>query len=330
MYPTHRVFPVSYSTLDCQALSVHVLSHYAQTLGAQCCMWQRGISDVYLVQDDDGRQYILRVSHHYWRSQGEVAFELEFLTYLHRLGIPVAQPLPTRTGDLWVTIMAPEGPRIAALFSYAPGTIALGDLSMAQGKHLGALLAQIHRAGEMFRCGHGRPPLSLGHLLDRSWQLINPYLSLGDRDEVAQQIQDLKNYLATLPQTAPYWTVCWGDPHSGNVHFTADQQPTLFDFDQCGYGWRAFDIAKFYQVSLQAGLRRQVRDAFVAGYQSIAPLSRQELDSLQALTQTAHIWNWAIQLTHTRHHQNCRLDSVYFRQRLERLKLLRSQDWQLF
>ncbi|WLT40042.1 hypothetical protein NON20_10690 [Synechocystis sp. B12] len=27
----------------------------------------------------------------------------------------------------------------------------------------------------------------------------------------------------------------------------------LFDFDQCGMGWRAFDIAKFLQVSMQSG-----------------------------------------------------------------------------
>ena len=52
-----------------------------------------------------------------------------------------------------------------------------------------------------------------------------------------------------------------------NVHFTEDNQITLFDFDQCGYGWRVFDIAKFLQVSLSAGIKREIRDAFLAGYQ---------------------------------------------------------------
>ena len=128
----------------------------------------------------------------------------------------------------------------------------------------------------------------------------------------------------------PYWGICWGDPHSGNVHFTEDNQMTLFDFDQCGYGWRAFDIGKFLQVSLQSGLSRKVRDAFLEGYQTIETLSQIELSSLQAFTQTAYIWSWAICLNTMKMHNYSRLDPFYFSHRLERLKRLKSGDWQLF
>jgi len=115
-----------------------------------------------------------------------------------------------------------------------------------------------------------------------------------------------------------------------NAHFTPTGEVTLFDFDQCGYGWRAFDIAKFLQVSLRTGISKQVREAFLSGYQTVCELTEKELASLQALTQTAHLWVWAISLNAARLHNYSRLDESYFTQRLEQLKRLKSPDWQLF
>jgi Ser/Thr protein kinase RdoA (MazF antagonist) len=124
--------------------------------------------------------------------------------------------------------------------------------------------------------------------------------------------------------------VCWGDPHSGNVHFTLEHRLTLFDFDQCGYGWRSFDIAKFLQVAVRTGLKRSIRDTFLSGYKSISPLTSWEEDHLQALTQVAHIWMWAIHLQSLELHQYSRLDDFYFTQRLEQLKRINTPEWQLF
>ena len=140
----------------------------------------------------------------------------------------------------------------------------------------------------------------------------------------------IRDRLSNLPQEAPYWGVCWGDPHSGNSHFTTDNEITIFDFDQCGYGWRAFDIAKFLQVSLSAGINRKVRDAFFAGYLKVQAISEIEINCLQALTQTAHIWNWAINIEGAAVHCWSRLDNSYFHKRIEQLKMLDTDHWQLF
>jgi Ser/Thr protein kinase RdoA (MazF antagonist) len=124
--------------------------------------------------------------------------------------------------------------------------------------------------------------------------------------------------------------VCWGDPHSGNAHFTPDNSVTLFDFDQCGYGWRAFEMAKFLEISLRTGTSRKIRDAFFNGYQAIEPLTEFEVNSLQAFTQVAHFWVWSISLSFAKIHNYSRLDRTYFSLRLERLKRLRAPEWQLF
>ena len=325
------IFPVVYSTLSPQALITQVLGQYNLGEVTTCQLWNRGLSDVYLVEIEK-QPYILKVSHHHWRSLSEIQFELELLEFLHQRHIPVAYPIRTREEKLFVTIRALEGDRYAALFPYADGTVPLGDLNLTQSEIFGRTLGRLHQTTANFHTSVQRKPLTLDYLLDESYQLIAPCLEdrVNDLDFLERAIDRIKLQLQDIPQKPPFWVVCWGDPHSGNVHFTENNQITLFDFDQCGYGWRVFDLAKFLQVSLHAGMQRKVRDAFLAGYQTIQNLTTQELDSLPLLTQAAHIWVWAISINAAKVHCWCRLDRSYFSRRIEELKRLTSQNWQLF
>ena len=325
------MFPVIYSTLASDALVKQVLTHYEISSTTNCQFWYRGLSDVYLVETPIN-QYILRVSHHHWRSKSDIDFELELLDFLQLNQLPVAYPLKTKDGQLSVEIEAPEGKRYGALFSYAPGQVAVGDLNQTQSHKLGTTLAKIHQTATNFCSNNYRQPLTLEYLLDDSFKAIAPFLKHRptDLNYLLEVITQLKHKLQDFPQKYPFWVICWGDPHSGNAHFTLDNEVTLFDFDQCGYGWRIFDIAKFLQVSLRTGISRKVREAFLDGYQSVQNLTDYEFASLQAFTKTAHIWAWAISLNHSRIYNYSRLDHSYFTQRLEQLKRLKSKDWQLF
>ena len=325
------VFPAIYSTLSPEALSEKVIARYNIGTIDRCLFWNRGLSDVYLIETAT-QSYILKISHHHWRTQSEIQFELEFLDFLHQQDLPVANPLKTKAGQLFVTVRAVEGDRYAALFPYAPGQVPQGDLSLEQSAIMGEILAKIHQAGLRFASSCDRQSLDAAYLLDDSFQTINPYLHHRRQDlaYLEMTISKIKQQLASLEKTLPLRSVCWGDPHSGNVHFTKDNQITLFDFDQCGYGWRIFDIAKFLQVSSSAGISRQVRDSFLAGYQQVQRLTETEMVSLQALTQMAHIWHWAISINAAAIHNWSRLDSYYTKKRLNQLKRLSSQDWQLF
>ena len=324
------VFPAIYSTLSPQALVDGVLSRYELGKIERCLFWNRGLSDIYLIETA-ASSYILKVSHHHWRSRSDIQFELEFLDFLHQQDIPVAHPLKTKDGQLLVAIDAVEGDRYAALFPYALGEVPQGDLSTEQSGIMGKTLGKIHHAALDFECATSRQCLDLKYLLDDSLAVIDPYLqNREDLGYVENAIAKIKYRLSCLEQTSPLWSVCWGDPHSGNVHFTKDNQITLFDFDQCGYGWRIFDIAKFLQVSLSAGINCKVREAFLTGYQEFQKLTDIETSSLQALTQMAHIWVWAISINASVIHNWSRLDDFYTKRRLHQLKRLCSKDWQLF
>jgi Ser/Thr protein kinase RdoA (MazF antagonist) len=325
------VFPAVYSTLSPQALIEGVLIEYELGAVNQCVFWHRGLSDIYLVETR-GASYILKVSHHHWRSQADIQFELEFLDFLHQHNLPIAHPLKTKSNQLCVTVHAVEGDRYAALFPFAPGEVPQGDLNIEQSIIMGETLGRIHQTSLKFKNTTPRQSLNLEHLLDDSFATISPYLGncAANQPYLLEVIEQIKQQLACLTKTSPLWGVCWGDPHSGNVHFTSDNQITLFDFDQCGYGWRVFDLAKFLQVSLSAGINRKVRDAFFAGYENVQPLTNKETLSLQALTQAAHIWAWAISIKASAVHNWSRLDDFYVKRHLNQLKRLSSRDWQLF
>lgn len=327
----NEIFPVVYSVLDSSALVAKVLPCYKTEPVEACRFWHHGLSDVYVVETQTQR-YILRVSHAHWRTKADIDFELELLEFLNQRGIPVAYPIRTQDRKLSIEIEAPEGNRYAALFVYAPGKVALGDLNPEQSHKLGATVAQLHQTALGFRCQAQRQPLTLDYLLDDSFRTIAPFLApkTADLDYLTEVLIHLKSKLQDFPQEPPLWSVCWGDPHSGNVHFTSDGQLMLFDFDQCGYGWRIFEIAKFLQLSLTTGLAAKVRQAFIDGYQSITLLMHHEIAVLQAFTEAAHIWAWAIGLQSAVFQDYCRLDHHYFHHRLEQLKMLRSPDWQLF
>jgi Ser/Thr protein kinase RdoA (MazF antagonist) len=326
-----NLFPVVYSTLDPQALVELVLSHYQLEGAIACQLWHRGLSDVYLIETST-QQYILRISHFHWRSKSDIDFELELLDFWQQRQLPVAYPLRTIGDRLSVEINAPEGQRYAALFPYAPGQVPIGDLNSTQSCLLGQTLAKLHQASQHFHSQAKRQPLSLEYLLDDSLVKIIPFLknTKEDYQYLKETIAQIKWQLQDFPDLSPFWVVCWGDPHSGNVHFTPDNRLTLFDFDQCGYGWRIFDIAKFWHVSLRTGISRYVRESFLSGYQDVWQLDDREINSLQAFTQTAHIWVWAININYACQHNYSRLDSLYLYKWIEQLKNLQTKDWQLF
>ena len=322
---------VTYSTIALEAVASALMSHYDIGEIRSCQFWYHGLSDIYYVETATAR-YIFRISHHHWRSRCDIQFELEFLTFLRHHQLPVASPLPTNTGELCLEIIAPEGERYGTLFEYAEGSVPIGDLDCTQSHRLGETVAKLHRASYHFSPITQRSSLTPEVIIDDSIAMIMPFLDNRpwDAETLSAIAQRTREQLENLPQIAPFWSVCWGDPHSGNVHFTDNNQLTLFDFDQCGYSWRAFDLAKFRQVSMQAGCGPKTRQGFLQGYQTITALSPLELDCLPALTTAAYIWAWGIHLNRAMSFEYSRLDERYFTHRLEHLKQLHADNGQIF
>ena len=87
---------------------------------------------------------------------------------------------------------------------------------------------------------------------------------------VLQKFQELMPYFRTLPKDRDGYGLIHQDAHGGNF-FVHEGQITLFDFDDCVYGWFIYDIAMvfFYELMWRVADRAAVErfcHEFMAGY----------------------------------------------------------------
>ena len=288
-----QFIPVVHSLPSSEALEQNVLCNYELGNFQSCQLLKRGLNDTYLVKTKQ-KPYILRVYRHSWRTKDEIDFELELLNFLHKHNLAISYPIEKTTGDFTTAIAAPEGTRYTALFSYASGKAVNKKIDSEQSRKLGETVATIHKATNNFKSSFSRPELNNEYLLDASINALAPLYKHRETDiaYLYKQIEELKtNLLAlNLPKSAPFYGICIGDIHAGNTHFNQIKQPTLFDFDQCGYGWRAFDIGKFINTAIVWKLDNRIICSFLDGYQTICKLSNIEISAIPIFTKIAHIW----------------------------------------
>jgi len=255
----------------------------------QCRFYVSGLHDNYLVEHD-GRKFMLRLYRADWRSEAEVLFELELLDFLQGRQAPVAGPMCTRSGSLWAALESPEGRRMAALFHYAEGRAPEGSITAEECRHLGRAVAKTHQSAEDFVCKHVRPELEFTHLVEEPVALYARYLDSDARAYLEGLRARLRKAWPRLPREAGVYGPCTGDINSRNFHITAGRKITLFDFDQCGLGYRAFEIGKFASSIHHHANKQELLDAFLAGYQQMRQLGKGELESIPVYEMAAVIW----------------------------------------
>ncbi len=287
----HRLFPVIHSILSAGAVLAEVTQAYAIDTPATGQLLMPGMNDTYLVTTRDSR-YIVRVYRAQWRTPSEIGYELELLTHLAARGVSVSVPIPARDGSLIRLLSAPEGTRHLVLFTYARGT----PLSWTEEEHCyraGKLLATIHAASEDFRSEHGRFRLDLRYLIDTPLAELRPFLTHRPEDWCY-----LEGFAARLRARAEEavgagldWGVCHGDFSStGNFHVAEDHTLTVFDFDLCGPGWRAYDLAPI-QRAAQGCKNSAIWDAFLKGYTETRSLAAADLAAVPLFHTINRLWS---------------------------------------
>ncbi len=252
-----------------------------------------------LTAGDD--KYVARIyqeGSHLNRSEEDYKFELKWLDFLHEKGIAVSSPIRRKDGELLGKVLAPEGIRYYAVFSFAPGA-PMDKTNMDQLYQCGVQMAQIHLVSKDFSSSYRRAHADLELLVDhsvarikRAWSderakaLDMLLLSAGEaKTEIEQLLGD--------DRSSDVWGVIGGDFHSSSTHVTKDNQMTFFNFDLCSHGWYAYDIAVFLSNTqlIQASLSTtEQTEAFLAGYYSVRPLSEAEHASLAPFLTIRRIW----------------------------------------
>src|SRR5262249_32520418 len=140
-------------------------------------------------------------------------------------------------------IDAPEGPRACVLFTRAPGALPGEPHPSAA---FGRALAALHDATDGLAVPTLPPVVGVDALLAGPVAAMRGFRP--DRVEAIAYVQAVAGALARrLDAIGSGLDVgpIHGDLHGGQGHVAADGTVTLFDFDDCGEGWRAYDLAGF-------------------------------------------------------------------------------------
>jgi Ser/Thr protein kinase RdoA (MazF antagonist) len=261
-------------------------------------LWNPGLNDTYVVRAG-GERFVLRVYPRGWRTDADVRYELDVLVHLDRKRVPVAAPIARRDGELLGRVAAPEGERQAVLFAFAPGN---NDVYFAReaedARRYGAAAARIHAATDDFRSENARFPLDVTHFVDAALGAVLP--RIGRRpDDVAyleRLGERLRRGFAELEGRGLDRGFCHGDFHGGNASKAEDGTVTFYDFDCCGPGWRAYDVAVF-RWPLERQRRRKPRKlwpVFLEGYREVRPLGEADEAATAFFVCARELWHIAL------------------------------------
>jgi Ser/Thr protein kinase RdoA (MazF antagonist) len=316
--------PVTQSIIAPEYLSAQVLPEYPIGQITSCILTSHSFNDSYLVEAANG-WYTLRV-YRYGRKAGveDIHFELELLRYVRGKGAAVAAPI-LRADGAWLTpVDAPEGRRYAALFEQAQGVpTAPEDIDM---QAYGRAAAIFHSTATDFYYRYQRPSMTLAEQIDKP--LAELAVLLKHRPDDYQYLQRMANRAHRslhVLQGQLEEGICHNDLHGGNAYIDKRGNVTLFDFDECCHGWRAYEIAVVLWSERRNTTSTTLYPAFLEGYREKRRLNSVDLRAVPYFVIARHFWWLGAHITHAGWFGNANLTDRFWTRAVEFLQAWESE-----
>jgi Ser/Thr protein kinase RdoA (MazF antagonist) len=290
MPQTLSPFPVVHSVLAPAALLRHVTTHYDIGSPIQCILLRSWINEVYSVQTSRGR-FMLKVFRRGWRAPEEVAYEVELMQHLANCGVRVEPPIATRTGATVCVLPALEGQRPAVVYPMLLGRPPVPPSETIY-HQVGCAIARMHQALDTFAPTRPRRALDVRYLAEEPLSWLRPHFDdrQADWEFLLALVQRVQAQLDSLEQTGELSRgVIHGDATLDNLLITDDGQIGIYDFDQSGPGWRAYELQGVFQWAWEIE-RPSFWTALTEGYTSVLPLSSADIAAMPCFPILNRLW----------------------------------------
>ena len=272
------------------------LPRFGLSPAATASLWNVSENHTFRAEDpESGRGYALRVHRPGYRTAQQIESELDWLEALREDGavdtcVPVAAPGGERVVEVSVDGV---GRRNVVLFEWLPGAEPdpEGDEVIAGFRLLGAVSARMHAHSRAWRrpAGFDRPAWDYAHTLgaDGHWGAWQDGLGMGpeERALLARLDATIARRLAAYGQSSERFGLVHADIRLANL-LVDDRHVRVIDFDDCGYAWFMYDFATTVSFMEEHPRVPELRDAWLEGYRSVAPLDaadEAELDTFMML-----------------------------------------------
>ena len=256
-------------------------------LDAMCMFEYRGLNDIYKCTGGD-QSFYFKIYAREDIDMAAIEAEIEVVNHLKHAGLSVAYPITMKDGKYLLPIEMPEGTRFGVLFSEAEGIPCNNDtLNDREVSEIGRLISDMHTMLDATPISPKRWKLDDTLFLDRSIEILESYARFKPEIELSflkDVVKELKEQIQAKASSWG-WGLCHGDIFTGNIHKRNDGVLSIFDFDFCGYGWRAYDVSPFLGnfgtgVSADAVDKRKRRlESFLQGYENNGSLSDSEIEA---------------------------------------------------
>jgi Ser/Thr protein kinase RdoA (MazF antagonist) len=316
-----EAFPVISSILSASHLAKFLQSRYNFSANTTCKLLKTGINHSYLVSDGADK-FVFRVYSLNWRSETEINEEIRLLNLLRDGGVSVSYALADADNNYIQQITAPEGVRLGVMFSFAEGEKLL-NLSGEQHYKIGETMARIHSLtqGLQLQRVHYTPEVVLQH----PFQYLNNFLP-AQSDEMVWMLSAQKyllNEIANADETQMRKGAVHLDIWFDNMNITKDGVVTIFDFDFCGNGWLAYDIAynilQIHSTEKDVTERELKKKSFIEGYESVTPISAEEKRLLPVLGVSLYFFYLGIQAQRFDNWSNVFFNETYLKRFIKML-----------
>lgn len=308
-------FPVISSNLSPTHLAVFIQDLYGLSKQTSCSLLKAGINHTYLIKDVEKR-FIFRIYSRDWRSEHEISEEIRLLNLLKGNNISISYPITDKIDNYIQTINAPEGERFAVMFSFAEGEKLL-NFDEKSHFQIGVLMAQIHLITQNLHLE--RVEYTPQTLIGKVFDYLPSFLS-NDTEEMSF-MQSTQTYLfdefAKIDSSKIRVGAVHLDIWFDNLNIAKDGTITIFDFDFCGNGWLCMDIA-YYILQLHStekdeAICKSKLDSFLAGYESVTPISEEEKRILPMLGVSLYFFYIGIQCQRFDNWSNTFLNEMYLK-----------------
>jgi Ser/Thr protein kinase RdoA (MazF antagonist) len=264
------------------AFAVELLKDYG-IYGAQVSCINFEFNATFAVESESGVKYALRININSTRTVDNIKAEIEWVRHLNRTsGINTPTPIATLTDDYIVSGDHPDsGQKMhAVMYSWLEGEEIGDEPTMEQLHEVGKSIAVLHQESADFKLS---PDSKLPTLNDFFWSTEDflfsdkSTLSTTDRALIREAHDLIMAFTHDLYETSRVHII-HADFHGWNLMWH-EGQLSIFDFDDCGFGIEAQDLA----VALYYLDTPEQDQALLAGYKSVKPLPVYSENAMKAL-----------------------------------------------
>ena len=237
----------------------------------------------FAVESESGAKYALRININSTRTVENMKGEIEWVRHLNRTsGVHVPTPIATVKDDYIVSGLHADSDQIlsAVMYSWLDGE-EIGDEPTSEQLHeVGKAIATLHQESTDFTLsGNNALPTFNDFFWGTEDLLFSDKSVLSDADRaLLQQAHDLIMQFTNELYENSKVHIIHADMHGWNLMWN-EGRLSIFDFDDCGYGVEAQDLA----VTLYYLDTPEQDEALLNGYKSVRPLPAYSANAMKAL-----------------------------------------------